>query len=186
MPIKTAARSAKKPAAPKGKQVGPTMCRTNPTSKPADIPSKRKNGGVPGDQPLAGSVQFGTIRVKLLQRRQEILNTARAAMQRQVAARHANDRFSDDVDVVSADVDKDIEMSIQGQNRTVLYRIEESLRRLSTGDYGICEDCDEPIPVRRLEAMPFALRCVGCQEEAEEMDRAQAIVGAGSALGCDD
>ena len=45
--------------------------------------------------------------------------------------------------------------------------VESALHRLAEGDYGICTDCDEPIPVRRLTAIPWASRCVGCQEAAE-------------------
>ncbi len=33
--------------------------------------------------------------------------------------------------------------------------------------YGICEDCGEPIPEKRLQAIPHATKCVACQAEAE-------------------
>jgi DnaK suppressor protein len=42
--------------------------------------------------------------------------------------------------------------------------VESALHRLAEGDYGTCTDCDEPIPVRRLTAIPWASRCVRCQE----------------------
>ncbi len=46
-------------------------------------------------------------------------------------------------------------------------QIQQALDRLRAGDYGICEDCGDPISPKRLEAAPWAHRCVGCQEEAE-------------------
>jgi DnaK suppressor protein len=42
-----------------------------------------------------------------------------------------------------------------------------ALARLESGDYGTCTDCGEQIPMARLQAQPFAVRCVGCQERAE-------------------
>jgi DnaK suppressor protein len=42
--------------------------------------------------------------------------------------------------------------------------IEEALDRLETGDYGICLACDEPIPEKRLRALPWARYCIPCQE----------------------
>jgi DnaK suppressor protein len=42
--------------------------------------------------------------------------------------------------------------------------IEEALDRLNSGDYGICLSCEEPIPPKRLRAVPWARYCVRCQE----------------------
>ena len=48
--------------------------------------------------------------------------------------------------------------------------IDEALDRLSSGDYGICLGCEEPIPAKRLAALPWARFCVPCQErEAGEL-----------------
>ncbi|MDF2459709.1 MAG: hypothetical protein K0S79_2125 [Nitrospira sp.] len=46
-------------------------------------------------------------------------------------------------------------------------QLDEALRRLDEGTYGICEDCEAPISPARLRALPFARRCVGCQEQFE-------------------
>src|SRR5690349_23550160 len=44
--------------------------------------------------------------------------------------------------------------------------IEEALDRLHSGDYGVCLSCEEPIPAKRLQALPWARYCVSCQESA--------------------
>ena len=36
--------------------------------------------------------------------------------------------------------------------------------RLASGTYGVCIDCDEPVPYARLAAYPTAKRCIGCQQ----------------------
>lgn len=48
--------------------------------------------------------------------------------------------------------------------------VDEALDRLSSGDYGICLSCEEPIPAKRLAALPWARYCVPCQgREAAEL-----------------
>lgn len=42
-----------------------------------------------------------------------------------------------------------------------------ALARLDAGDYGTCADCAEPIGAPRLQAQPFAIRCIACQERLE-------------------
>ena len=39
--------------------------------------------------------------------------------------------------------------------------------RLAVGTYGVCIDCDEPVPYARLAAYPTAKRCIGCQQTHE-------------------
>src|SRR3974390_1959167 len=42
--------------------------------------------------------------------------------------------------------------------------VEEALARFESGDYGVCLGCEEPIPDKRLQAIPWARYCVRCQE----------------------
>ena len=51
-----------------------------------------------------------------------------------------------------------------------LQLIEEALDRLDSGDYGICLSCDQPIPPKRLHAVPWARYCVRCQEAGAEQE----------------
>jgi DnaK suppressor protein len=46
-----------------------------------------------------------------------------------------------------------------------LRMVEEALDRLQSGDYGVCLACEQPIPAKRLQALPWARYCVPCQEE---------------------
>lgn len=56
----------------------------------------------------------------------------------------------------------------------LLARIDRALRKLATEpeDYGLCEQCEEPIAPKRLALMPYALLCTACQA-AREPKRAQ-------------
>lgn len=50
--------------------------------------------------------------------------------------------------------------------RSELDQIDDALRRLDAGTYGVCVDCGEAIPIERLRVRPFASRCVSCAERA--------------------
>ena len=52
-----------------------------------------------------------------------------------------------------------------------MMEINEALRRLYRGEYGICESCGQPIARGRLEAMPYARLCVSCKEKEERAQR---------------
>ncbi len=52
-----------------------------------------------------------------------------------------------------------------------LASIEDALAKISQGGYGICEDCTKPIPLARLQALPYATMCIKCQVNAERCGR---------------
>jgi len=56
----------------------------------------------------------------------------------------------------------------------LLMEINEALRRLYRGEYGLCEMCGNPIGRARLEAMPHARLCVSCKEQEEKANRGKA------------
>lgn len=55
-----------------------------------------------------------------------------------------------------------------GQRRQqLLVRIGLALKKIDADEFGFCRDCEEPIPVKRLEFDPTAVRCVDCANAAE-------------------
>ncbi len=48
-----------------------------------------------------------------------------------------------------------------------LTRIEKALHRIELGNFGVCEDCDDQIPLKRLRVRPDATLCLNCQEANE-------------------
>jgi DnaK suppressor protein len=50
-----------------------------------------------------------------------------------------------------------------------LGQIEEALSRMAEGKYGDCDECEKPIPLARLEALPYATHCIKCQVQVEKM-----------------
>lgn len=63
--------------------------------------------------------------------------------------------------------DRDFALSLLSQEQDSLYEINEALKRLEMGTYGICEMSGKPIPEIRLEALPFTRYTVECQAQLE-------------------
>jgi DnaK suppressor protein len=55
----------------------------------------------------------------------------------------------------------------RGMNRQKLNLIDAALERLNHGDFGVCQECGEYIPPKRLKIIPWAAHCVACQERLE-------------------
>ena len=53
------------------------------------------------------------------------------------------------------------------RNRTQLRKVEVALKRISTGEFGVCAACGGEISLKRLQAVPWATHCLECQEESE-------------------
>lgn len=58
-------------------------------------------------------------------------------------------------------------LSMEVRKAAEVATVEEALRRLQAGTYGICAGCGQAIPPERLEAQPFAVRCVDCKSSKD-------------------
>ena len=67
--------------------------------------------------------------------------------------------------------DREFALSLVSNEQEALYEIEEAMKRLEQGVYGLCGNCEKPIRKERLEAVPFARLCVGCQAMMEKTGR---------------
>ena len=63
---------------------------------------------------------------------------------------------------------KQILLSLNENERMRLQEVDESLDRIENGTYGICEECGEPIGLKRLEVRPVAKYCVPCKTKLEK------------------
>lgn len=112
-----------------------------------------------------------------------ILNTQRKALLKETQdeiARYVSGEKRQEVETALdegdwsvIDLAEDISLRRLGTNRETLQKIDESLRKLKEGTYGICDDCEENISAERLRVMPFAIRCRDCQEDHEERKAAE-------------
>ena len=64
-----------------------------------------------------------------------------------------------------------IELRTRARERRLISKIDAALDRIANGTYGYCEETDEPIGIRRLEARPIATLSIEAQERHERMER---------------
>ena len=113
---------------------------------------------------------------KQLRVRREELEAERAQLLEQVAELDAEadvnnwreGGFDDDpADAGSASFERETAQSLSNHARRLLTQIDDALRRMDAGSYGICERCGERIEADRLEALPYATLCMTCKRREE-------------------
>jgi len=67
-------------------------------------------------------------------------------------------------------------LSLNEADRKKLLDIEEALERIEEGTYGICEECGEPISIKRLEVKPTSIYCVECKSRLEQIQKREQAV----------
>ncbi len=77
----------------------------------------------------------------------------------------------DIADRASLESERALELRTRDRGRKLISKIDDALRRIESGDYGICEDSGEPINIRRLVARPIAAFSVEAQERHERMEK---------------
>ena len=194
-PAKKAAKPAKvvKPAKPAkaGKAAKPVKLNGSANSKlklkikkPA-AQQKSTNGAV-APKPAAPKPAAPKVKVKLtpflekqkdrlLQLRDSLLDAMAGVAKDNLRSRAEGSEASafgmHQADAGSDAYDRDFALSLLSQEQDALYEIEEALKRLDLGTYGVCEMSNKPIAVARLEALPFARLTVECQSQIEKMGK---------------
>ena len=74
----------------------------------------------------------------------------------------------DIADKAESSYTKEFLLSLSDAERKQLFLIDDALKRIEKDEYGICQMCQKNISKKRLNAVPWALHCIECQEKAEE------------------
>ncbi len=83
----------------------------------------------------------------------------------------------DEIDLATGEISRELDAKITMRQHKQLKEIEDALERIKLGEYGICEDCGEPIPEQRLRLFPAARLCVRCQEEMDQLEKLKEYQG---------
>jgi len=79
----------------------------------------------------------------------------------------SEDKFADPVDQATAEAGKDIDLYCRDKEWHLLLDIKETIMRIDSGLFGICDHCGRPISQKRLIAAPMSKHCVICQQKME-------------------
>lgn len=120
------------------------------------------------DEEFMNPVQLEYFRQKLLRWRSELLREADGTL---ASLSEGGILEADITDRASVETDRALELRTRDRARKLIAKIDQALRRIELGSYGYCEETDEPIGIRRLEARPIATMSIEAQERHERMER---------------
>jgi DnaK suppressor protein len=112
---------------------------------------------------MKSGLKLATYRKTLEDKAQEVRRSMSAQKAAQVVARL--DVPSDEGDLSQQHHEEWIFLNRNTIDMKLLREISDGLQRIEQGNYGVCLECEEPISVKRLEAVPWARFCVTCQEQ---------------------
>ncbi len=113
--------------------------------------------------------ELNRFREILEQKRQTVIQRARETMAQDMTL-DVNE-LPDEMDLASTEYMQSFTFRLRGRERFFLQKIEKALKKLDEGEFGVCESCEEPISVKRLEARPETELCIRCKEDEERLER---------------
>ena len=99
----------------------------------------------------------------LLKKKNELLDAG--GIKPLQASMENNTRQGDMADQASGNNEVHIALKLKQTDAKILQAIEEALRRIDAGNYGVCRDCGEMIAEPRLNAIPWTRVCITCKEK---------------------
>ena len=110
------------------------------------------------------AVTLAAFKETLLRKRAEILAVSTGTRPLPASA-DVNSRQGDLADQASGNNEVHIQLKLKQTDAKILQAIEEALRRIEKGIFGICRDCGEEIAAPRLNAIPWTRVCITCKEK---------------------
>ena len=83
----------------------------------------------------------------------------------------ASNNEPDPLDRATQEISRDNVYRIRSRESRLIRKIKDRLRAIEDGTYGICEDCEEPIAIKRLNARPVASFCIACKTRREAFEK---------------
>ncbi len=74
-------------------------------------------------------------------------------------------------DMAADTYEREVSMNIVSNEQEILYQIDDALKRIDDGSYGVCQQCNQPITMSRLKAVPYASMCIACQRVKEQKNK---------------
>jgi DnaK suppressor protein len=105
----------------------------------------------------------------LIEKKEEILKNAKRTLNEDMTL--DADDLPDEMDLASSEYIQSFTFRLRGREKTFLKKIDHALAKIDEGTFGICEECEEPISVKRLEARPETTLCIRCKEDQERIEK---------------
>jgi DnaK suppressor protein len=189
---KKTARVAKKTASV-AKKAAPAKKQPVKKATPAKATSQSRNGQKPSGKPMTTTQAIlgnnhkqkkldpftKGQKEKLLYLRDAMVDSMAGVAKDNLRSRAEGSEASafgmHQADAGSDAYDRDFALSLLSQEQDALYEIDQALKRIELGTYGVCEMSGKPIMHARLEAIPFARFTVECQSQLEKQNKASRV-----------
>jgi len=84
---------------------------------------------------------------------------------------NGKESYPDPNDRASLESDRNFELRIRDRERKLIMKMQEAIKRIEDGTFGICEVCGGPISEKRLMARPVTTLCIDCKTKQEKMEK---------------
>jgi len=102
----------------------------------------------------------------------KLLTTQRDELLQSPVVKHSEvDTEGDEIDVIQGNMLIELNNQLSGRNVVRLAQIDAAQKQIQEGKYGLCQDCEEPIPEKRLLSNPCFQTCVVCAEDRERQEK---------------
>src|ERR1700704_6393949 len=115
-------------------------------------------------------IQLKKFKTLLTEKRDEIVKKAKQTLEEDMTL--DADDLPDEMDLASSEYLQSFTFRLRGREKTFLKKIDHALAKIEEGTFGICEECEEPISIKRLEARPETTLCIRCKEDQERVEKA--------------
>lgn len=119
------------------------------------------------------TTRFNRLRKLLVDRKRRMWSDLRDEFFRKLGKEY-NTQFDNPHDIEELaliDMIEDMGVAVADIHRQELVAIDEAIKKLEDGTYGVCSACAEDIDEERLKVVPFATHCVNCKSKTEAVRR---------------
>ena len=109
------------------------------------------------------------IKKDLIKERNRILSEGDKTLEN--GLQQSPENLPDFADQSSFESDRNFLLRLRDRERKLLTKIDEALQRIEDGTFGICEECDREIGIKRLKARPVVTLCIECKTKQEEEEK---------------
>lgn len=116
-----------------------------------------------------GKPSYEKFKNMLLAERERLMNNSKETIKNDLNI--STDDLPDEADLAASEISQSLTFELRNRERMMIAKINTALHKLQEGTFGQCESCEEDIEKRRLEARPFSVLCVTCQEQQEHKEK---------------
>ncbi len=167
-PVKTVAEAKKAPRASSSKPraAAPSPGRPSGPAGPPAAPARTAKRTEKRPVARLGKKDLDLFRKLLLEKQREFTEAYKVS--KGDSRSNLDNGTEDYIDYAVSSYAKEFLLSLSEMDRKQLLLVQEALRRIDRGEYGLCLQCGQEIPRKRLEVVPWVRHCVRCQELEEQ------------------